>query len=84
MVIGVDFLQERYAVSSGLSCSCLCQCDDIVADAEKVGDDLFLHGHGIFESHFCDGAANLFGDTKFFECFHLNNDLVFFIRIITK
>ena len=69
LVRGVDFLQEGDAVGSGLASAGLCQTDDVVADAEQVGDNLFLHGHGLFKPHFGNGAANIFAYAQFFECF---------------
>ena len=65
---GVGLLQYGDAVSGGLACSCLCQCNDIVAVTEQIRDYFFLYGHGLLKAQLFDGAANLFADAQFFKC----------------
>ena len=65
---GVDALEYGNAEGGGLAGSGLCQCNHVVAVAEQIGNHFFLYGHGLLESQFLNGAANLFADAQFFKC----------------
>ena len=43
----------------------------VVFVSKQIGDYFFLYWHGRFKAQFCDGAANLFADTKFFKCLQI-------------
>ena len=70
-VCGVCTLQERNAESGGLSSSCLCEGDDLVAIAEQIGYYFFLDGHRMLKSKFFNGAADVAVYAKFFKCLQL-------------
>src|SRR5574344_109251 len=65
----ISFLQQRQSIGSSFTCSCLCQCNDIVFVTQQIRDYFFLYWHWMFESKLVNSAANLFADAQFFKCF---------------
>ncbi len=68
IVRGIDTLYERQTECGGFACSGLCQSHHIAVTVEQHGYNFFLDGHGIFETHFGDGAEQVIAHAQFFEC----------------
>ena len=66
-VVGVDALEQGESEGCCLACASLCECYYVVGVAKEPRDDALLYGHGVFKSHFFDGAAQGLADSDFFK-----------------
>lgn len=56
MFVQVYTLYKRQPEGCGFTGAGLGECHQVVFAVQQAGYNLFLHGHGSFETHFFDGA----------------------------
>jgi len=72
----VNALQQRKAECGSLSCSCLCQCDDVAAIVEELWYYSLLYTHRLDEAKFVDSFPDGVVDTQFFKICHIGSKIL--------
>lgn len=67
MVVWVDPLEQWQSEGCSLACAGLGECYYVVGVAKEPWDYALLYGHGVFKTHFFDGAAQGLADSDFFK-----------------